>query len=69
MIANIHRSPVLKRLNSKVEYVELACLSTDTKPVDNIATGSIAVEADTGDVYLFDEVSEAWNKIFSLKEE
>lgn len=43
-------------------YVELACASSDTKPTDGIATGSVAVEADTGDKYLFDEDTSAWIK-------
>ena len=36
-------------------YVELFCLSKDTKPTSGLVTGSRAVEVDTGDVYLFDE--------------
>ena len=43
-------------------YVELACLSTDTKPTAGVITGSIAIEVDTSDVYFFDEVSETWIK-------
>ena len=43
--------------------VEVACLSTDTKPTDDVVTGSLAMEVDTGDIYAFDEVSEDWNKI------
>lgn len=48
-------------------YVELACLSTDTKPTDGIVTGSLALEVDTGDVYAFAEGdSPTWNKIAAL---
>lgn len=43
-------------------YMELACASTDTKPVEGVATGSVAVEADTGDKYLFDEDGQEWHK-------
>ena len=69
MVANIVNIPVLKReFGSKVMYVEIACLSSDTKPTEDIATGSMALEADTGDVYVFDEVSEVWNKMCSIKE-
>lgn len=52
-----------------VRYVELAGLSTDTKPVDPIdavivtATGSRFLEVDTGDVYAYDEDGAAWHKI------
>ena len=39
--------------------VHLAGLSTDTKPIDvNYATGSDFLEVDTGDVYLYDEVTD-----------
>ena len=38
------------------------CLSTDTKPTDNIANGSQLIEIDTGDVYLFNEAAETWLK-------
>lgn len=47
-------------------YVELACLSTDTKPTSGIITGSLALEVNTGDVYAFDEVSGEWNQIAAL---
>ena len=43
--------------------VEIACLSTDTKPTEGIVTGSLALEVDTGDVYAYDEVGETWNSI------
>ena len=32
------------------------CLSSDTKPTANIATGSILAEVDTGDVYVCDDM-------------
>lgn len=47
-------------------YIEIACVSTDTKPTENVATGSTAIEADTGDFYLFD--GSAWVKMCSIKE-
>lgn len=43
-------------------YIEIACDSSDTKPTDGIATGSIALEADTADVYLFNEKTSSWVK-------
>lgn len=51
-------------------YVEISCLSTDTKPVDGIVTGSICLEVDTGKVYFFDEdgdTGEEWVEQFSFK--
>lgn len=54
-----------------VRYMELAGLSTDTKPVDPIdavvvtATGSRFLEVDTGDIYAYDEDGATWHKIAS----
>ena len=36
-------------------YVELFCLSTDTKPTENLVTGSFCMEVDTGKTYFFNE--------------
>ncbi len=46
-------------------YIEAAGLSTDTKPTGAV-TGSLFLEADTGNVYAYDEVGAAWNKICEL---
>ena len=40
-------------------FIKGYCLSTDTMPADCI-TGSNMTAVDTGDVYYYDEVSEAW---------
>ena len=48
--------------NEKI-MIEIACLSTDTKPTDGIATGSLALEVNTGKLYAFDEVGENWAEI------
>ena len=42
---------------------EAVCLSTDTKPTDGIANGSLALEMDTGDVYAFNEEGSTWTKL------
>lgn len=48
-------------------YVEIACLSSDTKPTGGMVTGSLALEVDTGDVYAYNETGDGeWNKIASL---
>lgn len=44
-------------------YIEAAGLSTDSKPTDDLLTGSLFLEVDTGNAYAFDEVSGTWNKI------
>ena len=48
-------------------HYEVFCLSTDTKPTEDVLTGSTACEVDTGDVYMFDEVSNTWVKQMSLQ--
>lgn len=48
-------------------YVEAACLSTDQKPTDRIATGSICTEVDTGTVFFYDEASGEWVEQFSFQ--
>ena len=49
------------------DYVELAGLSTDSKPTTGIVTGSIFVEVNTGKVFLFNEASSTWVEQFSLQ--
>lgn len=44
-------------------YKEFAGNSGDIKPITNVCTGSLFMEADTGDVYVFDEESGNWTKI------
>ena len=41
-------------------FVEIAGLSTDTKPTAGIATGSAFIEVDTTLVALFDESDGTW---------
>ena len=49
------------------KYVEIGCLSMDTKPTGGLVTGSLALEVNTGDVYSYDETGDgAWNKIAAL---
>ena len=45
--------------NDKV-LIEAACLSSDTKPTDGIANGSILLEMDTSTFYAFDESTSEW---------
>lgn len=64
---------VLKRFiatdNSEyLEYQEIACLSTDTKPTDGIITGSILTEVDTGKVFFYNEsANDPWIEQFSFQ--
>ena len=43
--------------------IEAACLSTDAKPTTGIANGSMCIEIDTGDIYMFDAAGAEWDKI------
>ncbi len=43
-----------------VNWAMIAGKSTETKPAEHLATGSMFIEIDTGDVYLFDEDAQAW---------
>lgn len=43
--------------------VEAVCLSSDSKPTDGIANGSICIEMDTGKIYMFDESGSAWVEV------
>jgi hypothetical protein len=52
-----------KFLKTGCAYREMAGLSTDDKPTEGLATGSVFMEVDSGDVYLFDEESSEWNKV------
>lgn len=51
------RTLVVQPHTANKNYVEIACLSTDSKPTSDLVTGSLALEVDTGDVYAFDETS------------
>lgn len=50
------------------QYLELAGLSTDTKPTSGMLTGSLFHEVDTASIYAFDEVSGEWTKQVQLSE-
>lgn len=43
--------------------IEGACLNADAKPTDNIANGSMAIEVDTGNLWMFDETGGVWKQI------
>ena len=55
---------VERAFTGSLRYIEAAGLSTDTKPVGGIITGSRFLAVDTGDVYAYDETnSGSWAKI------
>lgn len=48
---------------STIYAQELAGLSGDTKPTDDIPNGSTYLEMDTGNVYVFDKENERWRQL------
>lgn len=50
-------------IESGKDYVEMAGKSTESKPTTGIISGSLFLESDTGDMYVFDETDVAWTKI------
>lgn len=45
------------------QHLEAYCLSTDDKPTDSVATGSIIRTVDTGKTYAFDETISTWTEV------
>lgn len=45
------------------QHLEVALLSTDSKPTESVATGSIAMEVNTGKMFVFDEVGSTWTEL------
>lgn len=54
------RALVEKNFNDSKKYVEIYGTSSESKPTENIVTGSVFVEVNTGKVFLFNEDSSAW---------
>lgn len=48
---------------NEIIMVQLAGLSTDSKPTDGIATGSSFLEVNTGKVFLYDETGSTWTEV------
>lgn len=47
-------------IGKEKSLVEAVSLSTDAKPTDGIANGSLCLEMDTGKIYAFNEAGAAW---------
>ena len=50
-------------INNYKNYIEAAGSSTDDKPTENIVSGSLFMESDTGKVFVFDEGTNNWTEI------
>ena len=53
----------LVRETRNKQIKEVACLSTDTKPTEGVANGSICIEMDTGKIYMFNEAGAEWLEV------
>lgn len=58
----MYRATEAKELAPNLYLKEFYGLSTDTKPTENLANGSVFIEMDTSDVYFFDEENTVWLK-------
>lgn len=73
-IYNVKKSEMLNHPNGEVFYLlELRGLSTDDKPTEiengTIENGSVFIEIDTGDVYIYDLANEEWCNVTTLETE
>lgn len=55
MVTYIKHAPL-----GDTRYIEIACVSSDTKPTSDVATGSICLEVDTGKIYAYNEAASEW---------
>lgn len=53
----------LVRETRNKQIKEVACLSTDTKPTEGVANGSILIEMNTGKIYMFNEAGAEWLEV------
>lgn len=53
----------LVRETRNKQIKEVACLSTDTKPTEGVANGSICIEMNTGKIYMFNEAGAEWLEV------
>lgn len=49
-------------IDNEVNFVVISGDSDEDKPTANVCDGSVFIESDTGDAYLFNEDSGAWVK-------
>lgn len=53
-----------KALEGEIRYVEIYGKHDEDKPTgDNMATGSLFIEVDTGDAYFYERTGAEWYKV------
>ena len=63
MISVYRNNNVITKGNER--EIQLRGLSTDEKPTKNVENGTIFIEIDTGDIYIYDLTNKEWNNITS----
>lgn len=67
MVTLYKNDNVRKTTEGQTTFCELRGLSTDTKPTEingyTIGNGSVFIEIDTQDVYIFDETTQEWTGV------
>lgn len=67
MVTLYKNDNVRKTTEGQTTYCELRGLSTDTKPTEingyTIGNGSVFIEIDTQDVYIFNETTQEWTGV------
>ena len=62
-IRYVHTKDPVTGERKDIIFGEATCLSTDTKPTEDVYNGSTALESDTSKVFSFDMDSSQWNEI------
>lgn len=61
------RIVAIEQIQDERQFVQAFAASSDQKPTavegKKIAEGSMCVESDTGDAYMFNEASNSWMKV------
>ena len=67
MVTLYKNDNVRKTTDGQTTYCELRGLSTDTKPTEingmTIGNGSVFIEIDTQEVYIFNETTQEWTGV------
>lgn len=60
-MVTVNKTADFAQSNGTIKHqIEGHCLSTDTKPIENVLNGSMLLEMDTSTVFFFDEANHQW---------